>query len=94
MTEVDLLEELSRLAQKLNIELRFSQGAFTGGMVRIRGRRLFLINTELSRQAKIDLLCRELARQDLSRIFILPAVRERIEDAANAVPFPTHKVYK
>jgi hypothetical protein len=63
----------------LGIERLEKEGEFTGGIYRFRDRTVFLINSSLSTSQAVTVFCRELARQDLSRVFILPAIRELID---------------
>ena len=77
--EAYLLEELRRLTESLGIEIRRTQGEFVGGICSLNGKRVFFLNEALPRGKMVELFCHELARQDLSRIFVLPAVRMRLD---------------
>ena len=79
MTDRDIQRELLALLPRLDIELRSTGGEFEGGLVRLRGRRVLFLNPSLSERRQIELLCSVLGREDLSRLFVLPAVRSRIE---------------
>ena len=78
MTDRDLQRELLALLPRLDIELRHMGGDMEGGLVCLRGRRVLFLNPSLSESRQLDLLCRE----DLSRLFLLPAVRARLETGA------------
>lgn len=80
MTESDLLTELREVANRLGIGIQDQAGRFSGGICVLKGRRVLLLNPALTANKAIEVLCRELASQDLSRIFILPAVRDLIEN--------------
>jgi hypothetical protein len=75
----ELLDNLQALTDQLGIRLLRKEGDFTGGIYRLRDQRVFLINSSLSISETILVFCKELACQDLSRVFVLPAIRELIE---------------
>lgn len=79
MKDEEVLENLQALTARLGIRLLRKEGDFVGGICRLRDQRIFLINSSLSVSEMIAVFCRELAYQDLSRVFVLPAVRELIE---------------
>ncbi|MFZ0428116.1 MAG: hypothetical protein WAO20_08355 [Acidobacteriota bacterium] len=82
MTDRDLQRELLALLPRLDIELRHTGGDLEGGLVCLRGRRVLFLNPSLSESRQLDILCRILGREDLSRLFLLPAVRARLETGA------------
>ena len=86
MNNQELIEQLEEIVGQLGIELFWDDGEFTGGICRVGGRKLFLINRGLSSTQRIKCFCQELSTQDLSQLFILPGIRQRIEDARK--PFP------
>jgi hypothetical protein len=79
VNEEELLESLQALTDRLGIPLLRREGDFVGGIYRLKDQRVFLINSSLSTAETINIFCRELAGIDLSRVFILPALREMIE---------------
>ena len=81
MKDAELLEQLEEIVRQLGIELVWDDGEFRGGICRVEGRQLFLMNRILPSSQKVEILCRELSSLDLSQIFILPRVRQRIEQA-------------
>ena len=78
MQDQEVLEQLEELILQLGLELRWEEGEFTGGICRLRGQKILLVNRSLPPLDKIRVLCRELSQADLSRTFVLPALRERI----------------
>lgn len=76
---MELLGELERLAGRLDIELRPGNGEFNGGICSIHGKKVFIVNTQLTTQQTVQIFCRELSRLDLSGVFVLPAIRQRLE---------------
>ena len=79
VTDEELLENLQALTDRLGIRILKKKGDFEGGLYRLRDQTVFLINTSQSTAEKIRLFCRELACLDLSSVFVLPALREKIE---------------
>jgi len=79
VSDADLLKELVDLAGRLGIEVRWASGEFKGGVMRLRGARILYLNASGSPAASAEVLCRVLQKEDLSRIFLLPAVRRRLE---------------
>ena len=75
-----LLSDLEALCSNLDIELRYEKGDFEGGFCKIKNDRLIIINKTFSDQQKIRLLARELGTLDLESIFIVPALREIIDN--------------
>lgn len=78
MTDRHLLEQLRDLLVRLEIDVRDVRDV-GGGICRVGSRRVLMANLEASPGRQIALLCRELSRLDLSQVFVLPAVRRRIE---------------
>ena len=86
MKEAELLEQLEEIIGQLGIELVWDDGEFRGGICKVEGRQLFLMNRGLLSSQKVEILCRELSSLDLSQLFILPRVRQRIEQARRPIP--------
>ncbi len=83
MQDQEVLEQLEELVLQLGLELRWEEGEFTGGSCRLRGQKILLVNRSLPPLDNIRVLCRELSQADLSRTFVLPALRERILQTRN-----------
>lgn len=79
MSDAELLTELETVMQELGIELRLENGEFNGGLCRIGGRPVFLLNRKLPPARRLQILCHHLSRLDLSTVYLLPAVRDRLE---------------
>ena len=78
MENQKLLQELENIAAKLDISVRYENGDFAGGLCRVKEENVLIINKKNSPQKKITILARELSSVDLSTIYILPQLRERI----------------
>ena len=79
MSDAELLKELETVLRELGIELRLEKGEFNGGLCRIGERPVFLLNRKLPPARRLRILCRDLSRLDLSAVYLLPAVRDRLE---------------
>jgi hypothetical protein len=82
MKDGELLERLTEVAQKLDIELRWDDGDFAGGYCRLGNRGVILMNRSLPTTRQVDILSRGLCDLDLSNVFMLPVVRRRISQAS------------
>ncbi len=79
MSDAELLKELETVMRALGIELRLENGEFDGGLCRIGERPVFLINRKLPPTRRLQIMCHYLSRLDLSTVYLLPAVRSRLE---------------
>ena len=83
MDDKAILEGLEELLSSLAISLRYDKGDFVGGIYRYRGQEQVLINKELNLKQKINVLANELSmRIDLDNCYLVPALREVIENAS------------
>ena len=78
MQNAELLSQLEKIVGQLGLELRWDEGDFTGGVCRLGDRQILVMNRSLPTFEKIRVLCLNLSNADLSKIFVLPAIREQI----------------
>ncbi len=78
MRNAELLSKLEEIVGQLGLELRWDEGDFTGGICRLGDRKILVMNRSLPTFEKIRVLCLNLSHADLSKIFVLPAIREQI----------------
>ncbi len=81
MDERSLLGQLEDLARRLGIEVRYEmlkrEGAFAqGGLCRLKGQYLLLINSKAPHRDKIEALALAATRFDLSQVFMKPGLRD------------------
>ena len=81
MDERSLLGQLEELCRSLGIEVRYEmlrrEGVSTqGGLCRLKGQYLLLINSKAPNRDKIEALASAVARFDLSRVFMKPGLRD------------------
>jgi hypothetical protein len=79
-----LLLELEALALRLGVAIRtepFDKGALggRGGLCRVRGKPVVVIDASLGTADKIAVLAGALARFDLDSVYVSPLVRARID---------------
>ena len=88
MNDSTVLEHLEEVASRLGIELRYenlgqSGMRCEGGLCKVAGKPMILINRKDSRSRKIRILTRSLSKIDMEGIFVPPAVRTLIEQQGN-----------
>ena len=82
----DLLSRLEGVAAQLDIPVRYASLATEelpgrGGLCVLRGQRRIIIERTLGYPEKARLLATGLAEFDLEGMFLLPAIRQAIEEA-------------
>jgi len=81
MDDKKLMSQLEELAENLSIEVRYEairkeESFFAGGLCRLRGKDILIVNSDASLGDKIQALAKALRRFDFSRIYMRPALRE------------------
>ena len=84
MEKDTILGQLEELARSLAIEVRYEslkkEGAFyPGGLCRLKGENVVIINSNAATQDKIEVLTRAVNRFDLSGVYLLPGLREYLD---------------
>ncbi|MBN1348863.1 hypothetical protein JXJ21_05595 [candidate division KSB1 bacterium] len=80
MEEETVLQQLEAILKELSIALRYEKGRFQGGLCRLHGEEVFILNSKLSVDRKIRIIAKELSLLNLENVYILPAIREIIEE--------------
>jgi hypothetical protein len=85
LNEEKVLSQLEELANSLEIEVRYEQikkegTFFPGGLCKIKGENVLIINSNAGIEDKINALARAVASFDLTDIHMRPALREFLED--------------
>jgi hypothetical protein len=85
------LKEIEEVAQSLGIEVRYEsfkqEGGFTaGGLCRLKGQYLLIINSRAAAQDKIEALAAAVNRFDLSRLYLKPGLRDYLECFRSRTP--------
>jgi len=81
-----MLRELERLARRMGLEVRFeafdARASRRGGLCRLRGAPLVLIDAHATTIDKVGVLCEAIARFDVEVLYIPPLLRARISRSA------------
>ena len=84
LDDSNILSQLEELAHNLGIQVRYEplkrEGSFsTGGLCRLKGEWLLIINSHAGVKDKIEALAGAVIRFDLSQIYLKPGLREFLE---------------
>lgn len=87
MEENRLLQELEEIAEKLSIAIRYDDlmgmdFKVKGGLCKIKGENVIILDRRTPLRERIDLLARALSQFDLSNISTRPYIRLIIGDAS------------
>ena len=84
MDDHNALSLLEELADKLGISIRYEiikdELTGSGGLCRIDGKFLLIINSQVTAKEKIQIMTEALRRFDLGDIYVRPALRELLEE--------------
>lgn len=91
MDDYTTLSQLEGLAHMLGIQVRYEkivedELSSTGGLCRVKGEWVIIINSKAAINEKIHTLVKSLKNFDLNDIYMRPALRELLEKEQN-VPF-------
>tara|TARA_B110000438_G_scaffold230489_1_gene225534 strand:+ start:2189 stop:2449 length:261 start_codon:yes stop_codon:yes gene_type:complete len=76
-----LIVLFEELADKLNIKLLQDKGDFTGGSCYVKDENFIVVNKRKPVEQRLKILAQEFNKKDLSDIYIVPALRDFIEDS-------------
>ena len=79
-----VLGHLEALAEQIGVEIRYEpmegEAALSpGGMCRIRGRQVIIVNSKAPLGDQIHTLVKALRRLDLSQVYLRPSIRDLLE---------------
>jgi len=89
-----VLAQLEGVAEQLGLKIRYEPvegeaGPSLGGMCRIRGRPVIIVNSRAAPADQVHTLVKALRRLDLSQIYLRPGIRDLLEgDAGEREPLP------
>jgi hypothetical protein len=86
-----LLSQLEELTESLGIKIRYEKivkegSYFSGGLCKIKGEDVVIINSKAAVEDKIEILSDALRTFDLSQVFIKPAIREFLGQNSMEIP--------
>jgi len=86
MDDYAIIEQLEELAKGFGIQLRYEPITFeeeminvAGGLCKLRGKDLLIINSKATEKDKIRIFVQALRRFDLGQIYLRPAIRELLD---------------
>jgi hypothetical protein len=93
MDEEEIIEQLEELARGFGIEIRYEPITLdeeimnvVGGLCKLRGEKLLIINSKAPARDKINAFTQALSHFDLDQIYIRPAIRALIEKVGTGRP--------
>ncbi len=78
----EILEQLEQLAARLGVEVKTGRYEGKGGMGKVRGEWVLLVDRSMSDSAKVDLLIDELSKLDYDDQYLSPLVRDLLDKAS------------
>ena len=80
MTDTQLLQEFEALAQRLDIRVsHVNLEGRPGGLCTIRGERRIILDFGLDVRSQVEIFARELSRFPLDDVYVVPRIRDRID---------------
>lgn len=79
MKPAALLRELLAVAESVGVQVRLDKGRFQGGMCKVEGRELLVLNQGHPPEVNAMLLAERLARLPLDAVYLKPTVRAAID---------------
>jgi hypothetical protein len=76
MKKTDTINLIEELCQKLSIAVKYDRFFGRGGFCRLRDRSLFIINENLSNDAKEEIFIKEFRAFDFNDTFLPPKLRD------------------
>ena len=91
MDDRTVLGHLEAVADKLGVEIRYEPmegetSLSSGGMCRIRGKQVIIINSKAPPGDQITTFVRAFRRLDLSQIYLRPGIRDLLEGEMDLSP--------
>lgn len=76
-----IVEELKKAASQLGYEVRTEKGNFRGGICKVGGEEIIMLNKRHLAEAQLAVLAESLRDLPVEEIFLKPAVRTALEEA-------------
>jgi len=86
MADSEVLGALETLAAALDIDVRYENGDFRGGLCSVDQKHQIILKKSESDEHKIDVLLRELSAFDIENIYIIPALRDLLTRGKESIP--------
>ncbi len=75
MDEAACIREFEKLAERLEVEIRYIPG-ISSGLCLVKGKRVLFADRGLDRGALLEIFAREFRNLDLEGLFIVPVLRK------------------
>ena len=82
MDESVCVREFEHLATRIGVEIRYIDDG-PSGLCTIKGKRIMFIDKKLDKYTKLDLFVRDFKTLDLEGFFVVPVIRELLNDEKN-----------
>jgi hypothetical protein len=80
LKEDEVLGGLETVMVSLGVQVRYEKGDFAGGLCKLKDKRLLIINSVATTAQRIRILATELSQMDIDNVFMVPALRQAIDD--------------
>lgn len=80
MKEDEVLSGLETVMTTLGVQVRYEKGDFAGGLCKLKDKQLLILNSAMPPNQKIRILANELSQMELDNVFMVPALRQVIDD--------------
>ena len=80
MKEDEVISGLEEVMGSLGVQVRYEKGDFDGGLCKLKDKRLLIVNSAALPSQRIKILATELSQMELENVFMVPALRQVIDD--------------
>jgi hypothetical protein len=80
MKEDEVISGLEGVMVSLGVQVRYEKGDFDGGLCKLKDKRLLIVNSAMTPSQRIRILATELSHMELGNVFMMPALRQVIDD--------------
>lgn len=70
-----ILGEFKNLAQRLGIEIRYTEGG-PSGLCSLKGKKVMFIDRTLDEEARLELFIKDFSSLDLEGVFVVPIIKK------------------
>lgn len=81
MNQGEIVDYLAELSEKLGIEVRWEGLIGDGGICELRGKRILFVDRSLNLDTQVNVMTGALCEEPLDDVYILPEVRDLLEQA-------------
>jgi hypothetical protein len=78
MTTKKIIDELTDVAKRMDMEVRIEKGDFRGGRCHVGGQTVIMLNKRHPAEVQLAVLARSLRNEPLDTVYLKPAVRKAL----------------